>query len=115
MAKPIDAELLEPDAAWDEHEDGFTAYSRVQIDNAPVIIVEAVKHGRFVFEKGDNKTTVDGWICTNCKTGFHTRVPYFEVFKYCPMCGARMDAKQPKSNVPTDAEARARDDDYSEF
>lgn len=61
------------------------------IKEMPTIEAEPVRHGRFVFQKGDNKETVDGWICTACKYGFHTKVPYYEVFKYCPMCGARMD------------------------
>lgn len=59
-------------------------------DSMPTIEPE-VRHGRWIFQKGDNKETVDGWICTSCKSGFHTKVPYFEAFKYCPMCGARMD------------------------
>ena len=61
------------------------------IKQLPAIDAEPVRHGRWVFQKGDNKETVDGWICTRCKSGFHTKVPYFEAFKYCPMCGARMD------------------------
>jgi len=59
------------------------------VKNLPTIEPE-VRHGRWIFKKGDNKSTVDGWVCTSCKSGFHTKVPYFEVFKYCPMCGARM-------------------------
>lgn len=33
----IDADLLECDTEWSEYEDGFTAYSRVQIVCAPSI------------------------------------------------------------------------------
>lgn len=33
----INADLLECDTEWDEYEDGFTAYSRVQIENAPSV------------------------------------------------------------------------------
>lgn len=62
-----------------------------EFDNAQGVEAEPVRHGRWIFKKGDNKSTVDGWICTNCKYGFHTKVPYFEAFMYCPMCGARMD------------------------
>lgn len=67
-----------------------SARMRQAINEAPTIEPE-VRHGRWIFKKGDNKETVDGWMCTACKAGFNTRVPYFEVFKYCPMCGARMD------------------------
>ncbi len=66
-------------------------WCRKCIYEAPKVEAEPVRHGRWVFQKGDNKETVDGWICTACKYGFHTKVPYFEVFKYCPMCNARMD------------------------
>lgn len=64
---------------------------RRRIENAPTIEAEPIRHGRFVFEKGDGKTCLDGWICTACKFDYHTNVPYFADFKYCPTCGARMD------------------------
>lgn len=52
--------------------------------------VRPVVHGKWVFETGDGKTCVDGWVCTNCNCGFHTNVPYFEGFNFCPNCGAYM-------------------------
>lgn len=33
----IDANILELDADWDKYEDGFTAYSEMQIDNAETV------------------------------------------------------------------------------
>lgn len=59
--------------------------------DCPLPDVKPVRHGRWKFESGDNKTTFDGWICTACNIGFHTNVPYFSEFKYCPMCGAKMN------------------------
>ena len=59
--------------------------------DCPLTEAEPVRRGRFVFEKGDGKTCLDGWICTACKFGYHTNVPYIADFKYCPACGARMD------------------------
>lgn len=68
------------------------------LDEQPTIEAEPVRHGRWKFEKGDNKATIDGWICTACNYGYHTKVPYFECFKYCPMCGARMDGGADNGN-----------------
>lgn len=40
----IDTDLLECDTEWSDYEDGFTAYSRVQIENAPTITTKQVKY-----------------------------------------------------------------------
>ena len=40
----INADLLECDTEWSDYEDGFTAYSRVQIENAPTIKTKQVKY-----------------------------------------------------------------------
>ena len=50
-----------------------------------------LKTGRWIFEKGDGKTCVDGYICSACGESFHTKVPYWSEFKFCPCCGARME------------------------
>lgn len=55
------------------------------------IDAQPVKHGRFVFEKGDYINTVDGYRCTSCGETYHTKVPYFSEYKFCPNCGAKMD------------------------
>lgn len=46
--------------------------------------------GQWVFVKGDGKTCADGWQCTACGVEYHTNVPYFEEFQYCPNCGTKM-------------------------
>lgn len=48
------------------------------------------KDGEWIFSRGDGKTYSDGWTCSACGNSFHTNVPYFEKFLYCPNCGARM-------------------------
>ena len=48
--------------------------------------------GHWIFGKGDGRTCVDGHICSVCKTSYHTQVPYFAEYKYCPNCGAKMEA-----------------------
>lgn len=61
------------------------------IEDAPTIDAQPVKHGRFVFEKGDYRNTVDGYRCTSCGETYHTKVPYFSEYKFCPNCGAKME------------------------
>lgn len=61
------------------------------LENATTIDAQPVKHGRFVFEKGDYRNTVDGYRCTSCGETYHTKVPYFSEYKFCPNCGAKMD------------------------
>ena len=34
----------------------------------------------------------EGWQCSACEETFHTKVPYFSEFKFCPNCGANMVA-----------------------
>lgn len=73
---------------------GGTQHNVMAVDDLlylPTIEAEPVRHGKFVFEKGDGVAFDDGWICTACKFGYHTNVPYFRSFAYCPNCGAKMD------------------------
>ena len=51
---------------------------------------EITKRGRWIFEKGDGETCVDGYICSACGKSYHTKVPYFSEFIFCPNCGTRM-------------------------
>lgn len=51
-------------------------------------------HGEWKWCDGDGRTCTDGWLCTSCGTGYHTEVPYFSEFRYCPMCGADMRPKE---------------------
>ena len=47
MSRYIDVEELEPDTEWDEYEDGFISYSRMQIYNAPSIDIVQCKECKF--------------------------------------------------------------------
>lgn len=52
----IDADLLECDTEWSDYEDGFTAYSRTQIECAPTITTKQVKYydeGESVWKIGE--------------------------------------------------------------
>lgn len=54
------------------------------------------KEGEWMFSRGDGKTCVDGWTCSACGNSFHTNVPYFEEYHYCPNCGANMKKGEEK-------------------
>jgi len=45
--------------------------------------------GEWIFQKANEEQT-DGYECSNCKACFHTKVPYFSEFNFCPNCGADM-------------------------
>lgn len=49
------------------------------------------KRGKWIFEKGDGETCVDGYICSACGKSYHTKVPYFSEFIFCPNCGTKME------------------------
>lgn len=46
-------------------------------------------HGKWIFEKANNEHT-DGYICSICGRSYHTKVPYFSEYNFCPNCGADM-------------------------
>lgn len=60
------------------------------IHSIPAVDAVEVVRGKWRFEKGDGKTCVDGWVCSACNCGFHTNVPYFSEYNFCPNCGADM-------------------------
>ena len=51
------------------------------------------KRGEFVYVHGDGVTCCDGWECSVCGKTYHTNVPYFGEYKFCPNCGAKMEAQ----------------------
>lgn len=72
-----------------------------KINSAPTISIDygvdngdktvyANPHGKWIFEKAGNDCT-DGYICSECGRSFHTKVPYFSEFNFCPNCGAQMN------------------------
>ena len=77
----IDADELYVDARCGENEEPYI--SLYQINDAPTIDVEPVKHGRWIMKPNGYGT------CSNCKVcsldimgGVHSN--------YCPNCGAKM-------------------------
>lgn len=48
-----------------------------------------IPRGKWIFEKAGNDH-IDGYICSICGRDYHTKVPYFSEYNYCPNCGAQM-------------------------
>lgn len=76
----IDANLLEPDADYDDG--NYWAVSMAQIQGAPTI--EERKNGKWSIKTGELAI----WdVCSECgKMVFH-KAPFYS---YCPNCGCRM-------------------------
>ena len=74
------------------HDKMFLPYKAVEgsLKAIPAADVRPVVRGRWRFEEGDGETCAEGWVCSACGCGFHTHVPYFEDFNFCPNCGADM-------------------------
>ena len=53
--------------------------------------------GHWIFEEGDGKTCFDGYVCSACNKSFHTHVPYFAEYEFCPHCGADMRESEEQS------------------
>lgn len=34
------------------------------------------------------------YLCSACGRSYHTKVPYFSEFHFCPSCGAKMENKK---------------------
>lgn len=78
-------------ATWDNPTpDGVDAVDVADLEKLPAVQIEP-KTGRWIFEKGDGETCVDGHICSACGSSYHTKVPYWSEFKFCPNCGAFME------------------------
>ena len=61
------------------------------LEDLPAADVRENDKAKWIFKKGDMVTCDDGWSCSHCKCTYHTRVPYFKDFSFCPNCGACMN------------------------
>ena len=78
----IDADVLETHTYWECFEnpdDDYEYVLKTDIDNAPTIEAEPVKHGRW---EGDGQ-------CSVCKD--YPLARYMRNPNYCPNCGAKME------------------------
>ena len=74
------------------------AISVIEFGNAlnglPTVEAEPVRHGRWIgISDGyaDGYPVYDEWECSVCGTVFEDEKPDY---KYCPFCGAKMDAQE---------------------
>lgn len=93
----IDANALAEKAYWHgEHPtvdrlfaEGVDAVDVSDIDNAPTIEAEPVRHGQWIIEMDDM-----GWLkytCPNCGYVKRTDIHVSLGWNYCPNCGTKMD------------------------
>ena len=114
MPRLIDADaLLKRLSLWlDEY--GFIIFESVKddINDAPTVDAEPVRHGQWVENNGRY-----GWYCSQCKKENNYAYDYNEnnVIElqdhYCPNCGARMDESTMGQVKPSDKEFTLYADD----
>lgn len=98
--RPIDADALKSAfntdvqnvmLSWDTD---LLQLLMIEIDEAPTLDVEPVRHGRWKHLNTPRKSVpITDWLkCTKCNGTLHrlSGVNY----NYCPNCGAKMDAKE---------------------
>lgn len=92
-------------ADWDGNMDETCEDAFTEIDNAPTVDAEPVKHGRWQWYEEWNPSTPDnprecedcGWSCSHCKReledvvgGYWDNPDESPDLPYCPNCGAKM-------------------------
>lgn len=60
-----------------------------EVIDVPPADVAPVVHGRWTITKG----MLENAVCSNCGIHFQS---YYEAYRYCPNCGAKMDEKENK-------------------
>ena len=92
MMRLIDAEKLWLTTEYTEDGKEHKYYEQFEVDDAPTIDAEPVRHGKWIEINTESGIFLDydEVKCSEC--GF---VEYFNKgwarFKYCPTCGAKMD------------------------
>ena len=69
--------------------DPFLAFAMNDIDNAPTIDAEPVKHGEWKKVKGADGGYTD-FRCSNCRRYRFHNGEMLKKYLYCPNCGAKM-------------------------
>ena len=83
MSRLIDADLLEPDADYDDGE--YWAVSMAQIQSAPTVTPER-KRGEWIF-------IGDGYKCSKCRSVYSWWADS-QTSNFCQNCGAEMRGGQ---------------------
>lgn len=87
MSRLIDADVLEPDADYDDGE--YWAVSIAQIQNAPTI--EERKTGEWIDANDGKWNTIEVLKCSVCGE-IDNRM--YRTDNFCPACGAMMEGEQ---------------------
>lgn len=84
---------------WQEYEKGDSKYNAImrggirkglrEVENAPAVDAEPVRHGRWKSVKVPRKWGYTAPLCSAC--GLVDYSGTFRYFNYCPGCGAKMD------------------------
>ena len=60
-----------------------------------LISAQKQKHGKWELHSDENEICASEFVCSNCKESFCTSEltdeEFFQMMKYCPNCGAKMD------------------------
>lgn len=79
--------LIDADALANYANNQIVGITANDIMRFPTVDAEPVKHGRWIYPYPQR----DICRCTNCKFSVQDRISnVFEMFNYCPNCGARM-------------------------
>ena len=62
-----------------------------KLNHATVCEMEEIRHGKWEYDSGDVGYT--NYLCSECKN-FFTFYEGFDLYPYCPYCGAKMDKKE---------------------
>lgn len=87
MSRLIDADALIKNYIVDEAKDDSEVISRADINNAPTVDAEPIRHGEwdYLYESSDiNRCTLCGFLVQDKISNVR------EMFNYCPNCGAKM-------------------------
>ncbi len=71
----------------------FADMFKTIIDQQPTVDAEPVRHGKWIDEGYyADYTDVSAWRCSEC--GWHMIGYDYELFRYCPSCGANMEGEK---------------------
>ena len=88
MERLIDANELYVDARIGENEEPYI--SLYQINNAPTVDAEPVKHGHWINDKGLYKCSVCNELWCHWWANTVPIERMNKMMRYCPLCGAKM-------------------------
>jgi len=72
---------------------GYRGMIESEIENQPTVDAEPIRHGKWIDDgQYDNFFPHHEWRCSEC--GEHVLEIGLPWFKFCPACGARMDAER---------------------